>query len=103
MSSSFNQELIKPTSNQETQTTEPICIISPQSAGVRLNDYSSAVVDLSNVNSLQQQSTALLENKDLELQVKEKLIESINDELLLKDAEIARLKARIGLMERNHV
>ena len=90
----------KESKHQETQTTESICIINSE-AGVKLNDYSSAIVDLSNGNSLHQQSSAKLENLSLELQVKEKLIESINDELLLKDAEIARLKTRIGLMERN--
>jgi hypothetical protein len=36
----------------------------------------------------------------INLKIKENLIESINDSLVLKDAEIARLKTRIGLYER---
>lgn len=39
----------------------------------------------------------------LNLKVKEKIIDGINDSLVLKEAEIARLKTRIGLMERSTI
>jgi hypothetical protein len=42
-----------------------------------------------------------VEELKLTLKVKENLIETINDNLILKDAEIARLKTRICLYERN--
>lgn len=40
------------------------------------------------------------EDLKLNMKVKESLIESINDGLILKDAEIARLKARLAALER---
>ena len=43
----------------------------------------------------------MIEEMRLNLKIKEDLIESINDKLVLKEAEIARLKTRIGLQERN--
>lgn len=42
----------------------------------------------------------LIDDLKIKLKVKENLIENINDTLVLKDAEIARLKTRIGLFER---
>ena len=39
----------------------------------------------------------------LNLKIKENLIASISDSLVLKEAEIARLKTRIGLMERKSI
>lgn len=41
-----------------------------------------------------------MQNLRIDLKVKEDLIESINDSVVLKEAEIARLKTRIGLLER---
>lgn len=42
----------------------------------------------------------LIEELKLNLKVKENIIDSINDTLVLREAEIARLKTRIALMER---
>jgi hypothetical protein len=42
----------------------------------------------------------VVEDLRLNLKVKESLIESINDSLILKEAEIARLKARLAVLER---
>ncbi len=42
----------------------------------------------------------IIDELKIDLQVKENLIESINDTLVLKEAEIARLKTRIGILER---
>jgi hypothetical protein len=44
-----------------------------------------------------------LEDLRLNLKVKESLIESINDSLILKEAEIARLKARLAVLERKNM
>ena len=45
----------------------------------------------------------VIEELKLNLKVKENLIDSINDALVLKEAEIARLKTRIGIMERTNI
>ena len=45
-------------------------------------------------------TAGLIDDLKMNLKIKENLIESINDSLVLKDAEIARLKTRIGLFER---
>lgn len=44
----------------------------------------------------------LIDELKIDIQIKENLIESINDTLVLKEAEIARLKTRIGLLERQY-
>ena len=46
---------------------------------------------------------ALFEDLKINLKVKESLIESINDNLILKEAEIARLKARLSVIERKNL
>jgi hypothetical protein len=46
------------------------------------------------------QDKTVIDDLKLNLKIKENLIESINDALVLKEAEIARLKTRIGLHER---
>lgn len=55
-------------------------------------------------DSSQESSYALrkkvnMENLTMNLNVKETVIQSISDNLVLKEAEIARLKSRIFLME----
>ena len=49
------------------------------------------------------QDKTLIEELRLNLKIKDNLIDSVNDALVLKEAEIARLKTRIGLMERNNI
>jgi hypothetical protein len=49
------------------------------------------------------QDKTIIDELKLNLKIKENLIDSINDSLVLKEAEIARLKTRIGLMERNNI
>jgi len=49
------------------------------------------------------QDKTIIDELKLNLKIKENLIDSINDSLVLKEAEIARLKTRIGLMERNSI
>jgi hypothetical protein len=49
------------------------------------------------------QDKNIIDELKLNLKIKENLIDSINDSLVLKEAEIARLKTRIGLMERNSI
>lgn len=44
-----------------------------------------------------------IDDLKMNLKVKENIIDSINDTLVLKEAEIARLKARISLMERKNI
>lgn len=46
------------------------------------------------------QDKTVIDDLKLNLKIKENMIESINDALVLKEAEIARLKTRIGLFER---
>ena len=47
-----------------------------------------------------QENVFIIDELKVDLQAKESLIESINDTLVLKEAEIARLKTRIGILER---
>lgn len=44
-----------------------------------------------------------LDELKLNLKIKANLIESFNDSMVLKDAEIARLKTRIAIMERKDI
>jgi hypothetical protein len=60
---------------------------------------SQTTMDLSSVDS--QADRTLIEDLRLNLKIKENIIETVNDNLVLKEAEIARLKAKIGLFERN--
>ena len=46
------------------------------------------------------QDNKIIDELKFNLKIKENLINSINDSLVLKEAEIARLKTRIGLIER---
>ena len=46
------------------------------------------------------QDKKIIDELKFNLKIKENLINSINDSLVLKEAEIARLKTRIGLIER---
>ncbi len=52
------------------------------------------------MSSQSQQDKTMIDDLKINLKIKENLIESINDALVLKEAEIARLKSRIGVMER---
>ena len=63
---------------------------------VYLFENASVQVDNNNDNN----EKRLIDDMKINLKIKENLIESINDSLVLKDAEIARLKTRIGLYER---
>jgi hypothetical protein len=63
---------------------------------VYLFENASVQVDNNNDNN----EKRLVDDMKINLKIKENLIESINDSLVLKDAEIARLKTRIGLYER---
>jgi len=63
---------------------------------VYLFENASVQVDNNNDNN----EKRLVDDMKINLKIKENLIESINDSLILKDAEIARLKTRIGLYER---
>jgi uncharacterized coiled-coil protein SlyX len=71
--------------HKETQTLESNCL-----------NRSDSTVSSSSLNS----EKTIFDDLHINLKVKENLIESINDTLVLKDAEIARLKSRIGFMER---
>ncbi len=42
----------------------------------------------------------LIDDLRMNLKIKETIIETVNDNLVLKEAEIARLKSRIGVYER---
>ncbi len=53
-----------------------------------------------NVSTQVDEEKNLMADLKINLKIKENLIENINDSLVLKDAEIARLKTRIGLLER---
>lgn len=44
-----------------------------------------------------------MEKLKMNLKVKENIIESINDSIVIKEAEVARLKARISLIERKNL
>jgi hypothetical protein len=46
------------------------------------------------------QDNKIIDELKFNLKIKENLINSVNDSLVLKEAEIARLKTRIGLIER---
>ena len=54
-------------------------------------------------SSTRAQNKAIIDELQLNLKIKENLIDNINDALVLKEAEIARLKTRIGLMERENI
>lgn len=60
---------------------------------------SQTTMDLSSVDS--QADRTMIDDLRLNLKIKENIIETVNDNLVLKEAEIARLKAKIGLFERN--
>ena len=59
-----------------------------------MNIYENNETTTNNMNNL-------IDELKIDVQVKDNLIESINDTLVLKEAEIARLKTRIGILERN--
>jgi hypothetical protein len=80
---------------KETQTDELV-----NEATVKLSDLTTTEDSVMNNTSMNSQDKTMIEDLRLNLKIKENLIESINDTMVLKEAEIARLKTRIGLMER---
>ena len=66
---------------------------------VTINEESSSDTN-SSIDFSSYQDKNLIEDLKINLKVKENIIESVNDALVLKEAEIARLKTRIGLMDR---
>jgi predicted nucleic acid-binding Zn-ribbon protein len=75
--------------NKETQTQN----VNPDTRNNQKHD-----------DTILKQQNNILNNEvqklQMDLKIKEDLIESVNDAVVLKEAEIARLKTRIGLQER---
>ncbi len=71
---------------------------------IKLNSSSTSTDDsllmMTSTSQINNPDKTLIEDLKINLKIKENMIESINDALVLKEAEIARLKTRIGLMER---
>ena len=72
--------------SQETQTAE-----------------SNGADQLIKVKSDLQEQQSKINELNMKLDVKEKFIDSIKDEIVLKEAEITRLKSRIIILERKSV
>ena len=80
-----------------------------EKSSILSNEYFEVIEDdqlnmISTKDSSQETSNALrkkfnMEDLNMNLNVKETVIQSISDNLVLKEAEIARLKSRIFLME----
>ncbi len=68
-----------------------------------LNISKSSTDDSIIANNQSQLDKSIIEDLKINLKIKENLIESINDALVLKEAEIARLKSKIGAMERKKI
>lgn len=65
-----------------------------------LSSSASQTVELSSVESSVDKNNSIIDDLKLNLRIKDDLIETVNDNLVLKEAEIARLRTKIGIYER---
>jgi hypothetical protein len=86
---------------KETQTKNSnVLNESINNASFNSNIFEKTTTNQQNMSTM----NFIIDELKIDVQIKENLIESINDNLVLKEAEIARLKTRIGILERqqNH-
>ena len=62
-----------------------------------LSSSASQTIELSSVDDKEK---SIIDDLKLNLRIKDDLIETVNDSLVLKEAEIARLRTKIGIYER---
>lgn len=87
---------------KETQTDDPEQETEPDSEFSPVKEL-ILPVQANNLDKTINDQKVELDELKLNLKIKENLIENFNDSLVLKDAEIARLKTRIAIMERKDI